>query len=276
VIRLTETSPKVRAPNPARQKAARARLADLFAYPRSVFVVHYACESFDPTVGSASPRVLAIGVRNLGTAQTLSFSIHEEIELSGCPHDLAPQRMDELEYRMLAGFFRFAASNKTARFAHWNMRDSKFGFEAIAHRFAIHGGDRRSLPPIDQLDLALTLGEIYGAANLPRPHFEKLAEMNGLSIGFLRGAAEPEAFAAGNYRAVRDSVIAKVALIAQFAEHANDHRLKTKATWYAMNAGRLREGVELFSDNPVKAWAGLIAGAAGLAFLIVTRLLAAG
>lgn len=265
----------MRAPNTARQKTARARLADLFAHPKSVFVVHYACESFDPSAATGSPRVAAIAVRNLATAQTLSFSIHEEIELTGCPHHLAPSRLDELEYRMLAMFFRFVASNKTARFVHWNMRDAKFGFEAIAHRHAIHGGDRRNVPPIEQLDLALTLADIYGQQNLPRPHFEKLAQMNGLSIGFLKGVAEADAFATGNYRAVRDSVIAKVALIAQVADLANDHALKTNANWYALNAGRLREGLELFQDNPVKAWAGLVAGVAGLVFLIVSRLLAA-
>jgi hypothetical protein len=264
------------APNTNRQKAARSRLAEAFARPKGVFVIHYACESFDPSLGTGSPRITAIAARNLGTGQTLSFSIHEEIELTSCPLHLVPQRLDELEYRMLAAFFRFLAMSKLAIFVHWNMRDAKFGFEAIAHRYAIHGGDRRAMPPLDQIDLAMTLSDIYGAANLPRPHFERLAKMNGLTLGFLNGLAEADAFAQGNVRAVRDSVIAKVGLIAQVAQLANDQQLKTNANWYALNAGRLREGIELFQDNPVKAWAGLLAGAAGFAFLIVSRFLASG
>jgi hypothetical protein len=261
-------------PKTAKQRAARARLQELFAHPKSVFLVHYACESFDQAAPQGSPRIIAIALRNLDSGQTLSFSVHEELELTACPPALARTRMDQLEYRLLATFYRFLASNKTARFAHWSMSNAKFGFEAIAHRYAVHGGDRNRVPHIDMIDLAQMLGDIYGHGNLPKPHFDKLAELNNISRhGFLVGAAEPAAFSAGNYRAVRDSVLAKVSIMAQIAELANDRALKTNANWYVMNVGRVREAVELFQDNPVKAMVGGIGAAVVVGFTLFTRML---
>jgi len=49
----------VAAPNPTRQKAAREGLGRLFVHPSSVFVIHYACESFNEAQGYASPRITA-------------------------------------------------------------------------------------------------------------------------------------------------------------------------------------------------------------------------
>jgi hypothetical protein len=230
-------------------------MAELFASPRSVFVVHYACESFNPADGASSPRVIAIALRNLGTGQTQSFSIHEEVEITGCAHHLAPSRMDQLEYRMLAAFYRFLSHHKTAQFLHWRMRDARFGFEHIAHRYRTLGGDPRNVPHPELFDLHLQLSDIYGVANVP--HFNKLAERNGISShGALQGLAEPEAFAAGNYLAVRDSVLKKADILAQIAQLASDHTLRTDANWWTMNLGRAREVAEMFQDNPVKAFVG--------------------
>jgi hypothetical protein len=252
---------------------ARLRTAELFAYPKGVFVVHYACESFNPAEGVGSPRVIAVALRNLGTGQTQSFSIHQEVEVSACPHHLAAQRMDELEYRMLAAFYRFLANNKIARFVHWRMRDDRFGFEHIAHRFKVLGGDKRNIPDIEQFDLQMVLADIYGLTNVP--HFLKLAEHNDVSThGALTGLKEPNAFAEGNFLAVRDSVIKKVDIISQISMLANDNTLRTGASWWVMNFGRAREVAELFKDNPVKAWAGALGAACVVSFTMVMRWLA--
>ena len=258
------------APKTARQRAARGRLAELFAYPKSVFVVHYACESFNPADGGGSPRVIALALRNLGSGQTLSFSIHEEIEITGCAHHLAPARMDQLEYRMLADFYRFLSHHKTAQFLHWRMRDARFGFEHIALRFRRLGGDVRTIPDPDLFDLQLQLADIYGTANVP--HVHKLAERNGISThGALQGLGEPDAFSAGNYLAVRDSVLKKADIIAQIAQLAGDHTLKTDASWWTMNFGRAREVAEMFQDNPVKAWVGGLGAVCLLSFTVFAR-----
>ena len=97
------------APNPQRQRAAKARLAQLFAQPSTVYVVHYACQSFRTPESQGSPRVAAIAVRNLDSGQTIAFSIHQELELAGVPPRAAGQYMDRLERAMLDRYFDFLA-----------------------------------------------------------------------------------------------------------------------------------------------------------------------
>lgn len=261
------------APNPTRQKAARETLTRLLVHPSTVFAVHYACESFDERQGYASPRVTAIALRNLGSGATTAFSIHAEVELARRRHgDVAP--LDAMEVAMLTRFYDFVARNPYAQFLHWNMRDEKFGFAALAHRSALLGIEPTPIHDSQKLDLARTLSEIYGAAYVAKPYMENVARLNRLSItAFLSGPAEAQAFAQGQYYNVLQSVLCKVAIVAEAAQLAADGALETDAGWWTVNGGQLREAYELCWRNPVRALSGLVLGAGGTAFVLMMKLL---
>jgi hypothetical protein len=247
------------APNPQRQRAAKARLAAMFAQPSTVYVVHYACQSFRSGDAQGSPRVAAIAVRNLDSGQTVSFSIHQELELAGIPQRAAAQYMDRLERAMLDRYFGFLAHDKGMRFVHWNMRDLTFGFAALEHRYARLGGVPYVLTEHQRHDLAIITTEIYGTDYLPRPHLKSLAAKNGVSLaGFLEGAEEADAFNRGALFPVLQSTQCKVTIIADVCHRIHDNTLATNASQWTRNAGKLREAAQLFHDNPVKAYAGIV------------------
>jgi hypothetical protein len=262
------------APNPERQRAARGRLKSLFAHPSTVFVVHYACQSFAQTQQQGSPRIAAIAVRNLASGQTTSFSIHQELELRRLPSWESAAHLDELEGAMLARYFDFIRANKGMRFVHWNMRDLKFGFAALEHRYAVLGGQAHPLHDHQLFDLAILMAEIYGSGYAPRPHLRHLAKGNRLAVaGFLDGKDEPVVFNRGEYSAVHQSVLCKVTIIASVASLAESRTLNTASNWWVLNKGRLREAYEMCEDNPMKALVGAGLGLGTIAFATVAKLI---
>jgi hypothetical protein len=232
-------------------------------------MIHYACQSFSQ--GRHSPRVASISVRNLANGATISFSIHQELELSSHVH---ARELNSLERRMLDKFFQFLAEHKGMTFLHWNMRDVKFGFAAIEHRHRLLGGTPYVLPDHQKVDLSIMMTALFGTNYLPRPHFENLARANRLSLeGYLKGEDEPNIFNRGNYFAVLQSTLCKVTLLADVAQLAFDRTLRTNANWWTLNFGRIREACELFDRNPVRAWAGLLVALIGGSFALVLRFL---
>ena len=157
---------------------------------------------------------------------------------------------------------------------HWNMRDLKFGFAALEHRYEVLGGSPYILPDHHKVDLAMIIMNIYGGNYLPRPHFENLAKRNNLTLaGYIAGNQEPDAFAQGQYFAVLQSTLCKVTLIADVAQLAFDRTLRTNATRWTLNVGRLREASDLFERNPVQAWAGVLFAIASATFALVVKAL---
>ncbi|MDX2257720.1 MAG: hypothetical protein NW205_02280 [Hyphomicrobiaceae bacterium] len=261
------------APHPARQRAARARLANLLAHPEGVYVVHYACESFDSDAQNVSPRVTAIAARNVASSDTQVFSIHAEVEVRRLAPVQILSRLDELEAAMLAKYFAFLKINRQMRFVHWNMRDALYGFQAIEHRGAVLGIEAFAIADSQKFDLARLIIDIYGAGYVDKPYQVELAKKNGLSLdGYLPGDLEAEAFERGGYAIVQRSVLAKVRVMFDILHLAHDRTLKTGASWWTLNFGRLREAAELMDDNPVKAIAGLAVAGLSFGIFAVTRL----
>lgn len=257
------------APNPARQRHARRRVAELFAHPASVWVIHYACQSFEHGQRMQSPRVTALVVRNLGTGYTETFSLQAEAELKGLNAVGVLARMDALERAMLDKVFSFLALNRFNRFVHWKMRNAIYGFAAIEHRYAVLGGTPFAIPEPQRYDLAWLMEEIYGSDYVEEPHFETLAALNGLPLaGFLPGDKEAEAFRRSAYLEVQRSTTCKVGLFFDLLHRVNDRTLKTRSGWWTQNLGRTREAAELFRDNPVKALAGAAIPVGGAAMTV--------
>ena len=253
-------------PNPTRQREARRRIATLFAHPETVWILHYACQSFDLGQRLQSPRVTALVARNLGTGHTETFSLHAEAELKGLSPVGVLARMNALERAMLDKVFRFMALNRFNRFVHWKMRNATYGFAAIEHRYAVLGGMPLSIPEQQRFDLAWLLEEVYGSDYVEEPHFESLAKLNNLPLaGFLTGEREADAFQRSAYLDVQRSTTAKVGLFFDILHRTHDRTLRTRASWWTQNLGRTREAAELFRDNPVKAIAGAAVPVGGAA-----------
>lgn len=239
-------------PNPARQKAARDRLDQIFAHPEQVFAIHYACQSFYQDSQLSSTRIGCISLRQLASGQVTTFSIAKTAELYRLSPADIPPRWNALERTMLGEFYEFVRTNRTARFLHWNMRDDTFGFGALAHRFEVLGGRPEDVPEHNRVDLARLLNEIYGDRYVKeRGKLDALAKRNGLtSSDALAGADEAVALEKGQFRAVQMSTQSKVKLISDIASRTFDRTLKTDAGLVALHGAPVRLMIRRLIENP--------------------------
>lgn len=229
-----------------RHKAALQRLRTVLSGP--VLVIHYSCESFYDYSKPASRRVTSIAVRRGGSSQTKSFSLHLAAEELGVLDEIAAN-LDHCERHMLDKFYQFVNDHKSAyAWLHWNMRDSNYGFEAIAHRHAVLGGKPVELSDEQKLDLSPLLIDIYGKEYSGHPRIEWLVNQNNIHrTAFLTGAEEADAFAAGNFVAMHQSTLVKVQALSEIATLAAQQRLKTKSKlWrdvYGSSVGSLGQAI---------------------------------
>ena len=212
------------APNAKRQKNARKALDDLFSNADNVCVVHYSCESFYDRKEGRSPRITSIALRNLDSAQTTSFSIHQTAEINNIPLDEIKKHYDNLEKDMLNRFSSHLSSFQGMRYLHWNMRDANYGFQAIEHRFRVLCGKDAAFHMVDnkhKIDLSRLLQDIYGSDYIGHPRIEQLLQKNGiLPRDFLPGKEEAAAFEERDFAALHLSTLRKVDVIANFAVRA--------------------------------------------------------
>ncbi len=228
-------------------------------------MIHYSCESFYEREDGSSPRITSIALRNLKTAQTSSYSIHQIAERSGIAAADIGNNYDDLERKMLDLYFEHVGSHKGANYMHWNMRDANYGFAAIAHRYAVLGGEPRNIDDVKKFDLSRLLIDIYGVSYIGHPRLENLLDENSIKPrDFLSGKDEAAAFENGNYVGLHQSTLRKVDVLANISERAKNRQLRTKATWWDMHGGRLRTGVNWIVEHK------------GLAFLITLISLALG
>lgn len=213
-----------------RRKKALEVLEGLFKSPEHVLVIHYSCESFYETQDGRTPRVTSIAVRNLGTGQTRSYSIHKVAEQEHVSVAEIATRYDRLERGMLGEFFEFVGQNRHATWVHWNMRDINYGFQAIEHRFQVLGGTPVEIADAKKFDLARQLIAIYGNKYVGHPRLESLINVNGISHrDFLVGKAEAEAFENKEFVKLHQSTLRKVDILANIAGRVDNGSLVTQS-----------------------------------------------
>ncbi|WP_366182575.1 hypothetical protein [Flavobacterium ovatum] len=161
-------------------------------------IIHYSCESFVTTHGR-TPRVTSICMRYLGTSQTKSFSIHLQAQFEQKDfNNLTIDDYDELEKKMLNEFYEFTKKHKDFKWVHWNMRDSNYGFEAIANRYRILGGEASEIDEDRRYDFPRVLSKIYTHGyekDKPDGRLLNLANSNNITtIDALKGVEEAKAF----------------------------------------------------------------------------------
>jgi hypothetical protein len=238
-------------PPPYREQRRKAlgSLRVLFDRSETVRVIHYSCETFHGRQTGGSPRITSIAVRRLDSGQTKSFSISQVAEVQGLTTGLKPH-YDRLERQMLDEYFEYINSAGEAKYMHWNMRDSNYGFAAIEHRYGVLGETPISIPEHRRYDLSKILLDIYGTDYITHPRLKQLAEKNSITTNqFLSGADEAARFDLEDYAALQQSTLRKVDVIADIAERAFHETLRTNSNWLVQNGGDLRGAWDWLVEN---------------------------
>lgn len=214
-----------------RQKAL-SELRDLADSPRSLLVIHYSCESLFNRPQDATPRITSLAIRNYGSGQTTSFSIHKIAEIDHIPYADIAASYDKLEKQMLDEYFAFVRAHKDVHWLHWNMRDISFGFQAIEHRYKVLEGNPEVIPDENKHNLAGLLIDIYGVHYAKHPRLTTLIELNDISKeDYLPGPEEAKAFEKKEYIKLHQSTLRKVDIFPNILGRVLDGKLKTQASF---------------------------------------------
>jgi hypothetical protein len=255
-----------------KRKKAINTLSDLMTHAERVIVIHYSCESFYDRPDGSSPRITSIAVRNFEAGQTTSFSIHQMAERERVVKAEIEQNYDRLEKMMLDEFYEYVRGHLTHIWLHWNMRDINYGFQAIAHRYRVLGGQPVAIHESNLVDLARLIAAIYGVGYIGHPRLQKLVEKNKISEkDFLNGADEATAFDNNEYVKLHQSTLRKVDILANIAERADNGSLKTNSTWKDLY-GNYPEAVgEFLKEHWIISIIAFISAIAGIISLFLQR-----
>lgn len=113
------------------------------------------------------------------------------------------------------------------------MRDSNFGFDAIANRYRILGGKPFKIDDDRRYDFPRILGKIYTfnyEKNQPDGRLLNLANRNQISVkDALKGQEEANAFDNKEYLKLHKSSLKKVDIIESIIDRADKNELKVNA-----------------------------------------------
>ncbi len=216
-----------------RRKSILAQLGEISDRASDTLVIHYSCESFYDRNDGRSPRITSIAVRNLGSGQTNSFSIHQVAEENKIPLNKINDQYDDLELKMLGRFYEFVKTHQNFTWMHWNMRDMNYGFPAIEHRYRVLCGEPMQIDEGRKFDLARALVAIYGVHYIGHPRLESLITKNKITDrDFLSGKNEAEAFENKQFVKLHQSTLRKVDTLSNIFERAASSSLKTNSSWW--------------------------------------------
>lgn len=254
-----------------RRHEAKQTLAKLLDNPENVVIVHYSCESFYDRPDGSSPRITSIAVRNLGTGQTTSFSIHQLAERDRQLRiEEIDANYDELEKKMLKEFYEYAAKHANHWWLHWNMRDINYGFAALEHRCKVLGGKPSEIHESRRCDLARLLVGLYGVGYIGHPRLANLVALNHITdLAFLNGEEESQAFVNKEYVKLHQSTLRKVDIFANIVGRIADGTLKTNARFKEIYGGNVAYIFELLREHPIAILIGIIGSIASIVGLVL-------
>lgn len=242
-----------------KRKKAKSEILEIANDIRNVSAIHYSCESFYDRPNGSSPRITSIAIKNLNTAQTKSFSIHQIAEIKKISLDQINSHYDELEKEMLTKFYDFVDHNSQMKYLHWNMRDINYGFEALAHRFRLYGGNPIDIQQNNLYDLARILIGLFGIHYIGHPRLQKIVEKNNITdLNFLSGQMEAEAFENKEYVKLHLSTLRKVDTLANIFGRLTDGTLKHNATFKEIYGNALGYIIESIQAHPVFILLGIV------------------
>lgn len=141
---------------------------------------------------------------------------------------------------MLHDLAEFVKCHKDYIWIHWNMRNIKFGFQAIEHRYNVLTGTIQNqyndFPIIDdmhKIDLSQLLVKKYSENYIDNPKMKKLVKFNNISdLDFLDGEEEADAFDNHEFIKLHNSTLRKVDCFADILTKVINNELRTKSKWY--------------------------------------------
>lgn len=216
-----------------KRRETKKRLDELATRDNTVLAIHYSCESFYDRPEGRTPRITSIAVRNIGSGQTESFSIHKVAEQQGTPLAEIDAQYDVLEKTMLDEYFDCVRGHQGHVWVHWNMRDINYGFPAIEHRYQVLGGLPTRIEEANKFDLARAMVALYGVGYVGHPRLQNLIRKNKITDrDALTGEEEANAFENKEYVRLHQSTLRKVDILANIFERSVDKSLKTNARWH--------------------------------------------
>lgn len=252
------------------RQEAKAILANISSSKPNTLIIHYSCESFYDIKDGKTPRITSICVRNFSSGQTYSFSIHKVAEIKRIEINQVDKNYDACEKEMLKNFFTFVKENSARFWAHWNMRDENYGFQAIEHRYRVLGGKNPYiLPDSKKIDLSRLLIDLYGTSYISHPRLEKLVDKNNIAKKeFLSGADEAKAFQDKEFIKLHQSTLRKADILANILERILNNSILTNAKWqeiYGLNAKNIMDFV---NNHPIIKFLTIISAILGLIVLV--------
>lgn len=179
-------------------------------------VIHYACESWF----IVKDRPVTISCITI-----IDFRTHEEICFS------LTDASEDPEEKLLERYYLYLRQSPDARYVHWNMNTSDFGFEAInnRYRYLYESEPPYSVPQEMRYDLDDLLQYRYEQNYIEHPKLYEMAALNGYQKRYmLTGKEEAERFAKKEYGDIKRSVIEKAHLIAFLTKRFLDGTIETK------------------------------------------------
>jgi len=187
--------------------------------------ISYACTNFNQVEKPVRITSIVVNIMNTSCERTFDYIICNSGSLSG----LKECELDEIERRMLDKFFEFATPYRNSIWIHWNMRNSKYGFEKIINRYCSLGGVLDKEYFKNEFDLAWAFKKIYGSDYVKDPRFENICKLNGLAMfDFEKGENEAVLFEHGKYDLISHSKLRKIHCMTSLFDMAIHGTLKTQ------------------------------------------------
>ncbi len=189
------------------------------------------------------------------TSQTNSFSIHLQAQFANLDFDnLSQMEYDMVELSMLTEFTNFVKDHPTAKWIHWNMRDSNYGFLAINNRLRILNGQPYVIPDDLKFDFPRILQLIYTdnyEVNRPKGRLLNLAERNDITtVNAMTGQEEADAFDNKDYLKLHMSTLRKVDIIQVIINKAESNELIVNASNKQIYGLTINGILTLVKDTP--------------------------
>lgn len=221
----------------------------------NILLVHYSCQSLNDSNEGFSARISSIAVTHFVTSVTNSFSIHLVAERRKIKKEDIVAHYDVLEAELLTNFYDFMRQRLQHFWVHWNMSNSVFGFEALAHRYSVL--TQNEAPVLDdekKFNLIELVSAKYGKRSVDDPKMKNLMILNGgLHRDWLDGKQESECFTNREFVRLHKSTITKTYFFGSILGRLLfGKRLKT-------NHDNWKERVEMTLEHPIAKVLGLIA-----------------
>lgn len=237
------------------RRFGQKKIEELKVGKTRTLIIHYSCESFFNTHGR-TPRVTSIVVKNRDNNISVVFSIHLMAQIKKKDlTNLSDTDFDYIENEMLKDFYKYLKKHLNYKWVHWNMRNASFGFEAIANRFRILGGNPQQIDDQFKYDLPEILGHIYtykfAKHNEPtKGQFLNLCHKNLISTrDALTGKQEAEAFDGRDFLKLHMSSMRKVEMMDRILTLQEKNKLKNDV-WLYKQCGLTPAGIiEIVRNN---------------------------